>query len=352
MEYRIIDHQLRFVKPAKTSRNVFEERHIRYILLTKNGITGIGEAAPLKLLSIDDVEDYDTKLESYCQQICDSGSIQDLNLDFDFDLSPYPSIQFGLETALLDLKNGGKRHLFETNFMSGKSIPINGLVWMSDLETMYKEAITKIKSGYTCIKFKIGTHDFDAECRLLEKIRKSYNAFDLEIRLDANGAFQPDDAIQQLHELKRFDIHSIEQPIQPNQWDDMARLCRSSKIDVALDEELIGVDVFKDGQQLLSFIKPTYIILKPNLIGGFTKADAWIKLCRQANVGWWATSALESNIGLNAIAQWVSQYDTDMPQGLGTGSLYSNNIPSPLEIVNQSLVYGKSKWKLKSKFDV
>ncbi len=344
MEYRIVHHQLQFVKPAKTSRNVFKERHIRYIVLTHNGVTGIGEAAPLHLLSIDDVDEYDEKLEAACTQFCEESF--DFNFNLDFNLHPFPSIRFGLESAFLDLKNGGKRRYFDTEFVSGKPIPINGLVWMADLEAMYEEAVTKINSGYKCIKFKVGQHDFDAECRLLERIRTDHSAFNLEIRLDANGAFLADEALAQLKELSRFDIHSIEQPVAVNQWDDMAKLSRESKIDIALDEELIGVDVFKDGEQLLKHIRPQYVILKPNLVGGFSVSDEWVKLCRKHHIGWWATSALESNIGLNAIAQWVSQYDIDMPQGLGTGSLYSNNMDSPLEIRNQSLVYGKTAWDL------
>lgn len=340
MEFQIVHHQLQFVKPAKTSRNVFKERHIRYVLLSENGVTGIGEAAPLHLLSIDDVADYDEKLKEACTHICNS------NLNLSSDLNQYPSIRFGLETALQDLQNGGRRVIFNTDFIHGKAIPINGLVWMAGLDAMYDEAISKINQGFRCIKFKVGQHDFDAECRLLERIRTEKDAFNLEIRLDANGAFLPDDAITQLKELSRFDIHSIEQPIAVNQWDDMAKLCREGKIDVALDEELIGMDVYANGQEILKQIHPQYIILKPNLIGGFTISDEWVKLCRRHSIGWWATSALESNIGLNAIAQWVSQYDTHMPQGLGTGSLYTNNIGSPLEIRNQSLLSGNTSWDL------
>ena len=343
MEYQIVHHTLEFNKPAKTSRNVFKSRDIRYVLLLENGITGIGEASPLHLLSIDDVADYDEILHQVCQTICEGP--KELNVE-ELDLNPYPSIRFGIETALLDLKNGSKRLVFDTPFVLGQPIPINGLVWMADLNEMYDEAISKIEQGYTCIKFKVGQHDFDAECRFLERVRSRHNAFDLEIRLDANGAFLPDEAAIQLKELSRFDIHSIEQPIQVNQWDAMARLCTESKIDIALDEELIGVDVFADGETLLTHITPKYVILKPNLIGGFTVSDKWIELCRRHAIGWWATSALESNIGLNAIAQWVSQYQTSMPQGLGTGSLYANNIDSPLSIKDQQLVYGSPQWDL------
>ena len=340
MEYRIVHHKLQFIKAAKTSRNVFTTRDIRYVLLTENGVTGIGEAAPLYKLSIDDVDDYDIKLNEVCKQLCKNTSLLDI------DLAKYPSIRFGLETAMQDLVNGGKRIPFDTPFVQGNSIPINGLVWMADLDDMYDEAIAKIGQGYSCIKFKVGQHDFDAECRFLERIRTLHNAFNLEIRLDANGAFLADEAAIQLKELRRFDIHSIEQPIHVNQWDDMARLCRDSKIDIALDEELIGIDVYEKGEALVNHIQPQYLILKPNLIGGFKVSDKWIELCEKHRLGWWATSALESNIGLNAIAQWVSQYETTMPQGLGTGSLYSNNIEGPLQIINRAIHYGQTKWDL------
>lgn len=334
MEIRVVTHSLLFNKPAKTSRNTFTERLIRYIVIEGNGKQGIGEAAPLKYLSIDDVENYDQVLVDSLEHIQRGVSLDEL------DLRLFPSIRFGIETALLDWKNGGKMELFDTDFIRGKAIPINGLVWMSDLEAMYTEATEKIEAGFRCIKFKIGAHDFNAECRLLESIRKRYSAFNLEIRLDANGAFLPDDAQEKLKDLSRFEIHSIEQPIAPMQWDDMARLCVESKIDIALDEELIGAG---EKDAMLRHIQPQYIILKPNLIGGMAESDDWIQRARNLNIGWWATSALESNIGLNAISQWVSKYDTSMPQGLGTGSLYSNNISSPLQVVNQSLVY-RGNW--------
>ncbi len=339
MEYRIVTRTLHFKKPAKTSRNIFEERLVRFVLFSQNGVTGIGEAAPLVKLSIDDIDEYDKVLHQYCHELVAGVSIQDL------DLSLHPSMRFGLETALLDLQNGGQQLIFKTAFYSGSPIRINGLIWMGELDQMYEEALQKIKSGFDCIKFKIGTHDFDAECRLIEKIRKQFSAFKLEIRLDANGAFLPDEAQQQLRDLARFDIHSIEQPIGAGQWDSMAKLCRESKIGIALDEELIGLDV-AGGDSMLTQIRPQYLIFKPSLIGGFTICDAWIALCHKHDIGWWATSALESNIGLNAIAQWVSQYNTSLPQGLGTGGLYTNNIESPVKTVGQELVYDKTSWDM------
>jgi L-alanine-DL-glutamate epimerase-like enolase superfamily enzyme len=214
---------------------------------------------------------------------------------------------------------------------------------MDTKEEMLKQAFEKIESGFNCIKFKVGAIDFDEECRMLEAIRKKYSSFNIEIRLDANGAFKNDEALHQLKELSRFDIHSIEQPIKPKQLDLMQELCKKSTIAIALDEELIGVDVERDGKKLLRYINPQFIILKPTLIGGFSLSEKWIHFATEMNIGWWATSALESNIGLNAIAQWTSSLDTNLPQGLGTGGLYSNNIPSPLVVKNGFLFYDVNK---------
>ncbi len=340
MEYEIVPYRLNFKKPAKTSRNVFQERLVNYVFLKKEGTIGIGECAPLSLLSIDDVSDYSEHLHAFASQLTSNGSLNEM------DFAHFPSIRFGLETALKDLENGGSRTIFDTSFIQGTPIDINGLVWMGELDAMFDEATTKIEAGFRCIKFKVGAHDFDAECRLLERIRQRYSAFKLEIRLDANGAFNADEAKEQLRELKRFEIHSIEQPIKPNQWDSMGSLCASKLIDIALDEELIGIRVETEGMTLLNEIRPQYLILKPNLVGGFEVCDAWVHLARKHAIGWWVTSALESNIGLNAIAQWVSQYDIELPQGLGTGSLYSNNIESPLQVIGEQLVYTKDDWKL------
>ena len=325
LDYKISRHQLEFKKAAKTSRNSFEYRIIYTVKLTdplsKN--SGIGEAAPLALLSIDDVDDYADQLEFYTQQLVSGSQLQEL------DLASYPSIEFGLETALLDL-NSPEGQLFNTPFTNHQaSLPINGLVWMDKSEHMLKEAFDKVELGYNCIKFKVGALDFDEECRMLEQFRKHHNAFRVEIRLDANGAFHPDEAYLQLKELKRFDIHSIEQPIRSKQWDAMASLCSKPSIHIALDEELIGLHG-QEAESMLNHIKPQYIILKPNLIGGLRRADWWINQANKRQIKWWATSALESNVGLNAIAQWVSQYEIKLHQGLGTGALYKNNFPSNL----------------------
>ncbi len=246
------------------------------------------------------------------------------------------------ETAVNDLQNGGRHIVFENDFSAkGKGIPINGLVWMNDTATMLEEARQKIEQGFTCIKFKVGALDFDAECRMIEAVRKVYNAFKLEIRLDANGAFHPDNALDQLRDLSRFDLHSIEQPIKAGQWELMEELCAKSPLKIALDEELIGLDVYTRGATLLKTIKPAYLIFKPSLLGGFSHTRAWIDLCHKHDTGWWITSALESNIGLNAIAQFTANYHVQMPQGLGTGQLYINNFSSPLVIHKAHLWYNR-----------
>lgn len=334
----IVKHRIELIQPAQTSRNTFTHRDINYLLITnRKGITGIGEAAPLALLSIDDNGDYNRILQSTVDLIHEGIDPRDL------DLLEYPSIRFGLETAYADMRHGGNRVISDNSFVKGVPIPINGLVWMDDLETMRNAVDKKVAAGFDVIKLKVGAHDFDAECRLLEDIRKQHPSGKISLRLDANGAFDPDEALLKIKELNRYSIHSLEQPIQPGQTDDMARICRESPIPIALDEELIGVDVSEKGGKLLQTIRPAYIILKPNLIGGLTNADTWVQLAMANGIGWWATSALETNIGLNAIAQWVAKYHVNIPQGLGTGGLYRNNIASPLVAEAGKLHYRKHK---------
>lgn len=335
-------HILEFNKPATTSRGSMQT-HTIYYVIKSDALTqkmGIGEAAPLKGLSIDYVDHFETQLDHFLQQLNNGFTIQDL------DLENWPSIQFALETAVADYNFGGERKIYENDFINGKPIAINGLVWMNQADEMLLEASQKIEAGFNCIKFKIGALDFDEECRLLEKIRSRYNAFKLEIRTDANGAFANNDALEKLNELKRFDIHSIEQPIKAKQPEMMQEICAKSPIAIALDEELIGVTQ-ADAKPLLQFIKPQYIILKPTLIGGLAQSQFWINKARELNIDWWLTSALESNIGLNAIAQFCSSLNTQLPQGLGTGSLYKNNIPSPLTVSKGFIYYDlNKKWDL------
>jgi o-succinylbenzoate synthase len=337
-------HILEFNKPATTSRGSLLTHPVYYII-KMDAITqkiGIGEAAPLKGLSIDAVDNFESYLQIILNQL-NNGCKQE-----DLDLENWPSIQFALETALADLKFGGNRKIFENDFIINQAIAINGLVWMNKADEMYAEAVQKIEAGFNCIKFKIGALDFDEECKLLEKIRSRYNAFNLEIRTDANGAFANDDALEKLNELKRFELHSIEQPIKANQQDFMQEICAKSPIAVALDEELIGVKE-NDIKPLLQVIKPPYIILKPTLLGGLKQSNFWIKKANELGINWWLTSALESNIGLNAITQFCSSLNTQIPQGLGTGSLYKNNIESPLTVGKGFIHYNlNKKWDLKS----
>lgn len=338
-EFSISTHRLEFFRPAKTSRNTFNDREIHLIELTDplSGKKGIGEAAPLPLLSIDDIPNYKDKLFYFTELLSNGHPLTEL------DLSNFPSIKFGLECALLQLTSPHSNRIFDTAFTRGEvSIPINGLVWMNDLGTMEQEAFFKAEKGFKCLKFKIGAHDFDSECRLLEKVRKFFTAFKLEIRLDANGAFDPRTAKEQLKELKRFEIHSIEQPISTGMWDEMASIAHDKIIPIALDEELIHTPSNK-ATAMLKHINPQFIILKPNLIGGLQQADQWIRNANRQNIDWWATSALESNVGLSFIAQWCSTYKTPLPQGLGTGQLYSNNFPSPLELQIDQMWFRPSK---------
>ncbi|MDG1720653.1 MAG: o-succinylbenzoate synthase [Bacteroidia bacterium] len=334
--YSLEKHELKFKVPAKTSRNVFTTRGIFLITLrnTQTGQEGIGEASPLSLLSVDDVPDYQVVLEKKLQKFCEVGSLDSLSLD------SYPSIRFGIETALLNMSADNEGVIFNSDFTARKkSIPINGLVWMNDSAKMYDEAIQKIQAGFDVIKIKVGALDFDEECRLLESIRKQFSAFKITLRVDANGAFSPNDALEKLNELKRFDLHSIEQPIASGQWDWMQKICAESPIDIALDEELIGLNVHEEANKMIKYIHPKYLILKPNLIGGLSISDEWIKWAHKHNLGWWATSALESNVGLNAIAQWVSTYQNPLHQGLGTGSLFTNNFSSRLKIERGQMQY-------------
>ncbi len=314
---------------------------VYYIRLQEEKRTAYGEAAPLSGLSPDFRDDLEEKIKSACAFINDGLPVSALPLD------GFPSLQFAFETAALGLQYDQPFQYFQNDFVKGKSISINGLVWMDNRETMMEQAFKKVQQGFSCIKFKIGALDFDEECRMLEAVRKLWSAFKVEIRLDANGAFQPDEALEKLKDLSRFEIHSIEQPIRQGQWEYMQAFCRQSTIPIALDEELINVDVNEKGAQLLQQIRPDFLILKPTLLGGFKQSESWIREAQKLETGWWATSALESNIGLNAIAQWTSHLQTVLPQGLGTGALYTNNIPSPLHVKSGSLHYGQeSNWVL------
>lgn len=323
--------ELRFIKPARTSRNTFISRLVYYVHLTDElGSTGIGECAPLKGLSIDDRMDYGEVLLEFTRKLSEGAEISEL------DLTSWPSIRFGLETALLQIKKGGSDVLFDTLFSRGKeAIPINGLVWMNEIASMEEEARYKLAQGFSCMKFKVGALDFSEELAMLRRIRADYQ--EVVFRLDANGAFTENDVFQKLEALSELRIHSIEQPVKPGQVQLMREICSQGIIPVALDEELIGKDPMEEGKPLLQYLNPSYIILKPSLLGGFRRSEQWIDLAESLNIGWWVTSALESNIGLRAIAQWTSSLPYSGHQGLGTGALYENNIGSGLQVEGEQL---------------
>ncbi|HKJ05853.1 MAG TPA: o-succinylbenzoate synthase, partial [Flavobacteriaceae bacterium] len=296
------------------------------------------ECALFKGLSVDDKPNYGKKLNWLCNNIN-----QELPYLLD-ELIEYPSIQFGLEQAVLSLKSKNSFLLFPSNFTKSKaSIPINGLIWMGNEEFMNTQIKEKLKAGFTTIKMKIGAIDFSTEIKLLKNIRENFSAQDVALRVDANGAFKYEEALVKLEQLAKLNIHSIEQPIKQGQVDKMAALCSKTPLPIALDEELIGVFTISEKINLLAKINPQFIILKPSLIGGFKGSKEWIKIAENNNIGWWVTSALESNVGLNAIAQWTYSLQVEMPQGLGTGGLFTNNFESPLEVKDGQLKYNNNK---------
>lgn len=327
---------LKFKRPSGTSRGVLTEKETWFIVLEQNGKTGIGECGILRTLSIDDRPDYEEKLKWVCDNIS-------LGKDKLWDeLIEFPSIQFGVEMAFQSLQSENPFLLFPSQFTSGQeNIPINGLVWMGEEQFMKEQIEDKLKQGFNCIKLKIGAIDFTRELALLKFIRSNFSAEQIEIRVDANGAFTSSEALDKLNQLSKYQLHSIEQPIKQNQTDSMTELCKETPLPIALDEELIGVFGKENKERLLQKIKPQYIILKPSLVGGFKGSLEWIELAEKYNIGWWITSALESNIGLNAIAQWTFTLNNPMPQGLGTGGLYTNNYDCPLEVKHGQLIYNK-----------
>ncbi len=332
-------HLLKFKIPAQTSRGSYLDKEVYLLHLHEDGNHAIGEASPLPDLSIDNMDGMAEKLTEVCTYINEKKNIADLN-DV-LQLKEFPSIQFAFECAFEKLKYLEPELLFPSEFTLGKKgIPINGLVWMASSEDMLQQVEVKVNEGYTCIKLKIGALDFDEECRMLEKIRKQYSAHKITIRVDANGAFALEDAKQKISDLRRFELHSIEQPIKAKHYDAMQQLCAETKIPIALDEDLIGVDA-NTKNKLLNFINPQFIILKPTLLGGFKACDSWIYSASKYNIGWWLTSALESNIGLNAIAQYCGKLNLNIPQGLGTGALYSNNFNS-MTLIDQGMLCYKS----------
>lgn len=342
-------HELQFKFDAGTSRGVLKSKMTYFILIKEDQeIVGIGEAAPLFGLSIDDPQSFESILQDACSQLELALKIKDSEVNIPSIVSAnFPAIRFGLEMALQDYLSGSKCVYYNNAFVKGEEgIPINGLIWMSDKRSMLDQIKSKLEAGYRCIKMKIGALNFEEECGLLTFIRKQFGPEEITLRVDANGAFKPEEALEKLKRLSEFKLHSIEQPIAAGNKDWMQYLCENTPLDIALDEELIGV--FGEGKKkLLSEIKPQFIILKPSLLGGFGATDEWIDIANRDEIGWWITSALEANIGLNAIAQYTYQLPFVSYQGLGTGQLYHNNIPSPL-LIDKGYLYhnpGK-KWEL------
>jgi len=330
-----IAHPLSFVRPAGTSRGVLTQKPCWFIQLTgEDGRTGVGEVSVIPGLSLEDPGNCEIRIDHLCKLIS-LGEMNPLQV-----LPNTPGIQFALETAMLDLQEGGVRLLFVSDFTRGQiGIPTNGLIWMGSRDFMISQIREKMKLGFRVLKLKVGALDHRVELDLLSWIRSEFEASRLEIRLDANGAWTPEEAAGKLKQFAHFDIHSIEQPIAAGQPSDMAKLCDKPAIPVALDEELIGIFDEEAKRALLQEIKPAYVILKPGLLGGFAASGEWIRLAEEEGIAWWITSALESNIGLNAIAQWSWQLGISRHQGLGTGSLYTNNISSPLQMKGEQLWY-------------
>ena len=331
---------LHFLQPAGTSRGVYNTRLSFYLKLTSDeqpDVVGVGECATLPDLSCDAMppNDYERKLRTFCDEYERTGVI-----DYEA-MRAYPSMLFGLETAVAQFNAKGSLNFFNTPFGRGEEgIPINGLVWMGTFEEMFERLEAKLKAGFRCIKIKIGAIDFDRELQLIRHIRSTFSRNNVKLRVDANGGFTPEEALSRMEALVQYDIHSIEQPIKQHQWAEMARLCAATPLPIGLDEELIGVNERQKKIELLDTIRPQYIVLKPSLHGGMAGTEEWIQLARERNIGSWITSALESNVGLNAIAQLTASiYGTNIrhAQGLGTGQLFADNIEMPLKVVGDKL---------------
>lgn len=345
LKAEFIRYTLQFRSPGKTSRGTMHSRDVWFLKVYEKAFpefSGIGECAPLPGLSMETNADTEQQLLDVCLDI---NQWEDL---VNGGLERFPSIQFALEQALIDLGNQGNKILFPSKFTDGNElIRINGLIWMGSPQQMIDQINEKIRSGFRCLKLKVGAIDFREELHILHEIRKIFGPDELEIRVDANGAFSSEEVMNRLDELAVMEIHSIEQPIAAGQWEEMEEICRMSPVPVALDEELIGLTSREEREALLDAVAPPYIILKPSLIGGYQAAEEWIELAGQRDIEWWITSALESNIGLNAIAQWTFTKQNPMYQGLGTGQVFTNNIVSPLYLEGEHLMYNpQGQWKI------
>jgi len=340
---RFIKYPLIFKKPAGTSRGVLHEKESWFLILndpSQPQRLGIGECSVIPGLSLDDRNEIESVLKSVCEALNHGTSGPELHF--------FPAVRFALETAILDFDMGGQQYLYPSGFTEAEQgIPINGLIWMGDKSGMLDQVAQKIDQGFSVLKLKVGALDFEDEISIVEAIRDEHPASELDIRLDANGAWREGEAIGKLERLSSLHIHSVEQPIRPGEFEEMAEVCRISPIPIALDEELITILSKESREKLIDTVQPHYIIIKPSLLGGIEQSREWISIAGSRNVQWWITSALESNIGLNAIAQWTATLDTKLPQGLGTGSLFTNNIPSPLEIRGEKLYHLNDKpWDL------
>ena len=348
VQAKYIRHPIKFHRPAGTSRGLLHQKECWFVKLTSEaGLTGVGEISFIPGLSLEDPDEIEIQLDHVCKLISRG------EMDPAQELPSLPGIRFALEGAMRDLEQGGARLLFDSDFTKGKAgILVNGLIWMGDRAFMKKQVRDKLDQGFRVLKMKVGALDVNEEIDLLAWIRSEYGAGDLEIRLDANGAWSPEEATLRMARFAKFGIHSIEQPIAAGQIESMSELCRNPVIPIALDEELIGVTRMEERRQLIEQIRPDFIILKPGLLGGFSLAEQWIDLAESVGTAWWITSALESSVGLNAISQWTYQLGVSMPQGLGTGMLYNNNIQSPLLMEENQLWYRPERgWDLQSIID-
>ncbi len=361
-------HTLQFKFEAGTSRGILTQRNTYFISIYRQEnplVAGIGEASPLEKLSVDDLPDFENIVQIYCAEFSQNPpdfsknpqtSLEEGIYEYVQTLIPskYPSLRFAFETALLDFYHGSKKIIFPSPFQEGKTaIQINGLIWMGKKEWMLEQISEKLEQGFHCLKMKIGAIDFEQECEILNSIRKKFSADKITLRVDANGAFDITQALDKLKKLSEYDLHSIEQPIKAGQIEEMKSLCANTPIPIALDEELIGVQGYDSKVALLKNIQPQYIILKATLVGGFQSAKEWIEIAESQKIQWWLTSALESNVGLNAISQFAATFPNLLPQGLGTGALYHNNIESPLSLENDLLKYDTEKnWGAISNYEL
>jgi len=331
---------------ARTSRGSVKQRDSWFLKVWDSSdpeVFGIGEAAPVTGLSVEKPVDIDRQLKEVVARLSESSlrkgpaTLEGIHQELK-GLALSPSVIFAAEAALLDFSNGGRRMLFDNGFVTGKPLPINGLVWMGGMDVMLQQVSIKIEEGFTCIKLKIGGLNFEKELDILQFIRRKYFRDQITIRLDANGAFKPDQVMYKLMDLSQYDIHSIEQPLKAGSAV-LAEVCSKTPIPIALDEELTGISSKSGKEELLDKVKPQFLVLKPTLHGGLHGCAEWISLADQRKIGWWVTSSMESNVGLNAIAQFTANYPLPLPQGLGTGTIFKDNIPSPLEVKKGHLTY-------------